>query len=393
MNASELALWRYSIIAPLLHAAPGVSLLELARQLAAEPKLGPNREPVAVSAETILRWLRRYRIGGLSGLEKTPRKDRGARRALREKAIGTLLALADEHPDWTVRMIHREAEQRLGHPLSLKATYRLLPGHRRRSLPLKEARRREIGVPQTLWLSDTMHGPQVLGPRRTKRKSYLIAVMDDASRAIMAARFTVSDDVAGLIPILRQAILARGCPSRLLCDNGPNYRSRVLRTACAHLGIQLVHASPYRPTSKARLERFFLTVRLGFEPTLPSNPSLEEINEAWARFLAAYHARPHAGLSALLGRPTPPLSYYLSQLPADTKHVSELSLDELLVVEETRRVGRDGTIKVAARTFEVDAALAGERVVARFNPADPTRVSVRPLAEPSAAFVPAFPLK
>lgn len=393
MNASELALWRYSVLAPLLHAAPNVPPTELARRLAAEPKLGPDGRPLALSAETILRWLRHYRIGGLPALEKAARKDRGTRRALGDGAIETLLALADEHPDWTVHMIHREAEKRLGRPISLKATYRLLVGHRRRARPIEAARRREVGVPQTLWLADTMHGPQVLGPRRVTRKSYLIAFMDDASRAIMAARFTTSDDVAGLIPILREAILARGCPSRLLCDNGPNYRSRVLRTACAHLGIHLVYASPYHPTSKARLERFFLTVRLGFEPTLPPHPPLEQLNEAWAKFLAAYHAKPHSGLSPLVGRPTPPLSYYLARLPADVKHVSELTLDELLVVEETRRVGRDSTIRVAARLFEVDAALAGERVVARFNPADPSRVSVRPLANASAPFLPAFPLK
>jgi len=42
MNASELALWRYSVIAPLLHAAANVPLVELARRLAAEPKLGPD---------------------------------------------------------------------------------------------------------------------------------------------------------------------------------------------------------------------------------------------------------------------------------------------------------------------------------------------------------------
>lgn len=328
MNASELALWRYSVIAPLLHAAPNVSLVELARRLAAEPKLGPDGQPQALSSETILRWLRRYRTAGFAGLEKSPRKDRGARRALGEDALAQLLALADEHPTWTVHMIHGVAERQLGRAISLKATYRLLAGHRRRARPLEAARRRDVGVPQTLWLADTMHGPHVLGPRRVTRKSYLIAFMDDASRAIMAARFTTSDDVAGLIPILREAILARGCPSRLLCDNGPNYRSRVLKTACAHLGIHLVYASPYRPTSKARLERFFLTVRLGLEPTIPAHATLEQVNEAWAKFLAAYHANPHSGLSQLVGRPTPPLSYYLAHLPADVKHVSELSLDE-----------------------------------------------------------------
>lgn len=393
MNTSELALWRYSVIAPLLHAAPGQSLLDLARELAAQPKLGTKGEPVALSTETILRWLRRYRVAGLPGLEKNLRKDRGERRALNQEALDLLLALADEHADWTVHLIRREAEQQLGRAISKKATYRLLKGHRRRGWPLKAAPRREVGIPQTLWLGDTMHGPVVTGPRRTRHKSYLIAIMDDASRAVMAGRFTLADDVSSLIPILREAILARGCPSRMLCDNGPNYRSRVLRTACAHLGIHLVYAAPYHPTSKARLERFFLNVRLRLQPMLKPHMSLEQVNEAWARFLAAYHATPHGPLTSLVGRPTTPLSYYLAHLPKDVKYVSELSLDELLVIEEVRRVARDATVRVAGRVFEVDAALSGERVVTRFNPSAPVRVLYRPLAKPSAPFVSAFAVR
>jgi transposase len=393
MNASELALFRYSVIAPLLHAAPEVSLVELARRLAAEPKLGLDGAPAALSSETILRWLRRYRAGGLAGLERAPRADRGARRALAPETLALLLTLAEQHPDWTVRAIHRDAEKQLGRPVSLKAVYRVLVGHRRRAHPPTPAPRREVGVPQTLWLADTMHGPFVYGARREKRKSYLIAFMDDASRAIMAARFAVSDDVAALIPILREALLARGCPSRLLCDNGANYRSRVLKTACAHLGIHLVYASPYHPTSKARLERFFLTVRLQFIPALPAFPPLEAMNALWAKYLAGYHATPHGGLSEIEGRPTTPLSYYLAHLPRDVTSVSELSLDDLLVVEETRRVANDATIRVGGRVFEVAPMLSGRHVVARFNPADVTIVRVRPLTDPKAVFVPAFPIK
>jgi transposase InsO family protein len=393
MNDSELALWRYSVIAPLLHVAGNGSLAANACVLAAETKLGLDGQPLTLSAVTILRWLRRYRASGLAGLENRPRKDRGMRRALDAESVELLASLSASQRDWTVRAIHREAEQRLKRRLSLKAAYRLLVGHRRRAHPPEAVRRRPVGVPQILWLADTMHGPSVYGARRQKRKSYLIAFLDDASRAIMAARFATADDVAALIPILREAILARGCPSRLLCDNGANYRSRVLRAACAHLGIHLVYATPYHPESKARLERFFLTVRLQFLPTLPAYPTLDVMNAAWARFVAVYHARPHGPLTELEGKPTSPLSYYLTHLPPDIKSVSELKLDELLVVEEPRRVQRDATLRVGGRVFEVDAALAGDRVVVRFNPADPSRVSYRPFAQPKAPFIRAFPLK
>jgi hypothetical protein len=159
MNPSDLALFRYSVIAPLLHVAPKTSLAELARGLAAEPKVRPDGRTIAISSESILRWLGRYRAAGLAGLEKSPRKDRGARRALGADVVDKLLSIADARPTWTVRMIHQEAEERLRRAISLKATYRLLPGHRRRSCPSDPARRREVLVPQTLWLADTMHGP------------------------------------------------------------------------------------------------------------------------------------------------------------------------------------------------------------------------------------------
>ncbi|MBI2320242.1 MAG: transposase family protein, partial [Betaproteobacteria bacterium] len=283
------------------------------------------------------------------------------------------------------------AQLDLGRVIPLKPVYRLLKGHRRVA-ETPEARRRPVGVPQVLWLADTMHWSHVYGPHRKKRKAYLIAILDDASRAIMAGQFALADDVAALIPVLRQALLARGCPSRLLVDNGPNYRSRVMRTACATLGVQLVYATPYRATAKARLERFFLTVRLQLPPMLPPFPTLEDLRAAWARLLAAYHAEPHRTLTELVGKPTSPLDYYLTHLPPDVRQVSEVSLDRLLQVEETRRVNPDGTIRVAAKFFEVRSPLTGH-VRVRFNPAHPVKVFYRPLKEPEASFEEAFPIE
>jgi transposase InsO family protein len=241
-----------------------------------------------------------------------------------------------------------------------------------------------------------MHGPEVYGPRRKKRKCFLIVVLDDASRAVMGAAFTLADNVQGLMPILREGLLARGLPHRLLVDNGPNYRSRVLRTACARLGIHLVHAAPYRATSKARLERFFLTVRLQMLPRLPEAPTLQQVQTEWARFVAEYHATPHSSLSEIVGRPTTPLTYYLSFLPGDVRYLEELHLADLFDVEVTRRVNADATIQLASRFWEVRAELVGGRVLVRYNPHElrtangPKRVLYRPLGDRAAAFEQAF---
>lgn len=403
MPSSERALWRFSLIAPLLHRAPGISLTEMARQLAAEVKHGIDGEPVLVSPETLLRWLRRYQEGGLDALENQARSDRGRSRALDEATVNRLLEIAAEQPAWTVKAIHGRLQRELGRPIPIKPCYRLLKG-RDRASPKEAFRKRPVGIPQVLWVADTMHGPQVYGPRRKKRKTYLIVVFDDASRVAMASAFKLADSVQALMPVLREAILARGLPHRLLVDNGSNYRSRVLRTACANLGIHLVHAAPYRATAKARLERFFGTVRLQMIPRLPERPSLEAVQTEWARWLAEYHERPHSSLTETVGRPTSPLTYYLTHLPGDIRYLGELALEDLFDIEATRRVNADATIQVASRFWEVRAELVGERVLVRYNPDNlrtgngPTRVLYRPLwtgngpKDRTADFEQAFPV-
>ncbi len=392
MDASDLALWRYSVIAPLLHQAGGAPLRDLARTVADDVLRGMNGDPATVSADTVLRWYRAYRLEGLAGLEDEPRRDRGRSRALDDAQQEALLALLEEHPGWSTQLLHREAERRLKRPLSIKAVYRFMKGRRPRPVPDAHPRR-EPGLPQTLWIADTMHGPTVVDERRHKRKTYLLAVMDDASRALMAARFAARDDISAFLPVLREAVLARGLPSRLLTDNGPNYRSRVLRTACATLGIHLVHAAPYSPTSKARLERFFRTVRMRFLPTLPAILTLEELGAAWARYLAEYHAEPHTALSDLEGKPTSPLSYYLTHLPPDVRYVEAVTLEDLVQVEESRRVNPDGTIRVGDRLWDVDAKLAGSRILVRFNPSFVTRVLYRPFGDSAVPWGTAFPVQ
>ena len=396
MNTTDTALWRYSVIAPLLHREPGESLLDAARREAAKLKTNSNGEPATVSLPTILRWYRAWQLDGIGALERQPRNDRSRVRAMSEKLVAVLLDSAEAHPEWTVRAMVRATERETGERVPEKAAYRLLAGHRKK-VNVEGFPKRPVGVPQTLWIGDTWHGPAVYGAQRKKHRTFLIAIMDDASRSIMAGRFGLRDDVAHLIAVVRDAVLARGIPQRLLVDNGANYRSRVIHTACATLGIHLIHATPYRPTAKARLERFFLTTKLKLVPLLSPFPTLEELNTQWARFLAEYHAEPHASLSELEGRPTAPLAYYLTHLPDGVRYIEDVALDELLVVEETRLVLSDGTFRVDSRLWEAGCEFAGERILVRFNPTiaqrsadrQPVKVMFHRLSDARAAFQPA----
>ncbi|MCP6429190.1 DDE-type integrase/transposase/recombinase, partial [Klebsiella pneumoniae] len=55
---------------------------------------------------------------------------------------------------------------------------------------------------------------------------------------------------------LRDAILTHGLPDAVYVDNGKQYRSNWLTKACAKLGIKLLHARPYHPEGKGKIERF-----------------------------------------------------------------------------------------------------------------------------------------
>ena len=110
---------------------------------------------------------------------------------------------------------------------------------------------REAGA---LWMTDCMHGPKVgSDPRdqRRRRKAYLLAIIDDATRVIPHAAFTFAESAEAFLPVFRQALLRRGVPQRLYCDNGAPYRSRHLAVICASLGIHLIHATAYQPQGKS----------------------------------------------------------------------------------------------------------------------------------------------
>jgi putative transposase len=266
-----VALFRYGLIADLARLDPGSKgLYALIEQKAAGEYTIPGSTRTRVAAETIRDWLKAYRRGGFEALLPKPRADRGQSRSLPAEVVDTLLAIKESNLALSVQLVIREARTREevpdDLPLPASTVHRLLARH---GLMDKtpgedtEADRRRFAFAQAgeLWMSDVMHGPSVLGGERTKRKTYLIAFIDDATRVVPYAAFTLAEHTAAFLPVFKQAILRRGLPARLYVDNGANYRSHHLALVCAKLGITLIHARPYRPQGKGKIERWFKTVR------------------------------------------------------------------------------------------------------------------------------------
>jgi len=379
-----IALFRYGVIAELLQLPPGGTGLyrQLADKAARDYSI-PGSTRTRIAAETIRDWLQAYRRGGFDALLPKPRADRGQARALPAAVVEALLTTKEDHPKLSVQLVIREARKSPHVPAELplppSTVHRLLARH---GLMAKtpedpgERDRRRFAFAQAgeLWMSDVMHGPSVAVDGRTRRKTYLIAFIDDATRLIPHAAFALSENTATFLPVLQQAILRRGLPQRLYVDNGANYRSQHLALVCAKLSIALIHARPYQPQGKGKIERFFRTLRAQILTRLSAEDtaSLTALNRRLAAWIEGeYHMSPHRGLD----RRTP-LEQWAQSAEGVRFPEPTVDLAELFLFEAKRKVQKDRTVSLNGVVYEVDAALVGETVTLRFDPSAPPQ---RPL--------------
>ncbi len=209
-----------------------------------------------------------------------------------------------------------------------------------------------------------MYGPALPAKDGRRRKTYLIAILDDATRVIPHAQFYFEQHLRSLKDCLKQSMLKRGVPRRFYFDNGQIFRSRLLLAVCARMGIQLIHTRPYQPQGRAKLERWFLTVRRGFLTRIDANRlSIDELNRllfAWIE--GEYHQRPHRGIDG-----ETPLDRWLRLSDGIRPLPREVDLDLLFMDEVTRRVAKDGTLTLDGRRFEAGPRLIGRKVKVRFD--------------------------
>ena len=211
-----------------------------------------------------------------------------------------------------------------------------------------------------IWYGDVMHGPRVpMGGRM--RKAYLVSLMDDASRLIAHSAFCPGETALDIEAVLKQAVLKRGLPVKLVLDNGPAYRAKTLQGICARLGIHLVYCRPYAPEGKGKLERWHRTFRDQFLSELDTSRlrDLGDLNaRLWAWLESLYHKTPHGGLA---GRT--PLARYQQDLPRiRTLGTLAARIDALFYHRVKRKVRKDGTVSYQGVSFEVPYALAGRFV-------------------------------
>jgi putative transposase len=379
-SPTELALFRYGIIAPLLSmTGPRGTQEREIRKITQRQHVHPTRGSITIGAGTVKEWLLHYRRGGLDGLEDSRRSDLGKSRRIDDAVAEVIADLAEARPELDGPGLLAEivaTSPDVKKP-SLSTLYRFLRVRRldQRMAPArKDHRAFAFDLAGDCWQGDVMYGPTLPTKDGGRRKTYLIAILDDATRLVVHAEFYFEQHLRSLKDCLKQAMLKRGVPRRFYFDNGQIFRSRLLLALCARLGIQLLHTRPYQPQGRAKLERWFLTVRRAFlrRVDLDRCGGLDGINRllfAWVE--GEYHQRPHRGLGG-----EKPLDRWLRLSDGIRPLPVDVDLDSLFRDQTTRRVAKDGTLTMSGRRFEAGPNFIGRKVTVRFDPFDLRAVQV-----------------
>jgi len=137
---------------------------------------------------------------------------------------------------------------------------------------------------------------------------YLVTVMDDFSRFILAWQLKTDMSANSLIDVTQQAVDMTGMTdvpvedrTFLLSDNGAGYLSRKFNEYLGLVGIKHIVASPYHPQTNGKIERYHRTIK-GKINLIPYDTPSELENEI-ASFVQYYNCyRYHEALKNVTPR-------------------------------------------------------------------------------------------
>ena len=383
-----IALHRWAVIAEA--AAGHLSPAErgaLVRAAAEKHHAHPDGDLRRYSRNTIDRWIRAWRTGGLAALAPSPRGDTGALRAHPE-LFAEAAALRLELPSRSAAQIARILHARHGIAVAERTIREQLRrrGLHREALAAEQTAfgRYEASRANERWITDVLVGPDVPWPTTPGSvRAKLFLVVDDHSRLLVDGRFFAHENARACQDLLRRAITRRGVPDVLYADNGAPFKNAWIQRTTALLGIRLVHSKPYAPEGRGKQERLNRYIRETFlaEAIHRGIESLDELNDlfvAWAEGVC--NTRVHAETKER------PIDRYERTGPH--RQASPTALAEAFRWSVTRRVTRTATVPLEGNTYAVDPALTGRRVELRYDPEDLTALDVFYEGTPAGVAIP-----
>lgn len=366
-----IALMRYGAIAPLVTGLDDryPSMQAYYEEVSARGLTRPDGRTHHFAPSTIERWYLDYKKHGFDSLIPAARADAGKSRKLDHDIQEQIRYLKSNYPRMSAAAIHRQLslDGAIAHgQVSESTVCRFLKqlALENRQSQNRDMRRYERPHINEVWCGDSCFGPKFTDADGKKHRLYLIALIDDASRFIVGINIFYQDNFVNLMAVMKAAVSKYGRPKVLNFDNGKSYRNRQMELLAARIGTTLNYCQPYTPTSKAKIERWFRTMKDQWMASLDMRDfhSLEEIRGCLFSYVQRYNQSPH---SSLHGKS--PQDRFFSE-PEQIRRLPGEELERSFLLEVERRVSADSVIVIDQVEYEVDCRFARQRVRLRYSP-------------------------
>ena len=221
---------------------------------------------------------------------------------------------------------------------------------------------------------------------------YIIALIDDASRFIVGIDVFFHDNFVNLMSVIKSAVAKYGRPQLFNFDNGKSYKNKQMELLAARIGSVIHYDQPYTPTQKAKIERWFRTMKDQWLASLDIRDfhSLDELRGNLFAYVQAYNQSPHSSLKGMS-----PQDRYFSE-PNLFHRLSDEEIEHDFLLEIERKVSADSVITIDQVEYEVDCRFAKQHIRLRYSAdlkdlfvveADGTLTPIRLLNKTDNAFV------
>ena len=367
----DIALMKYSAIAPVISGLPAQykSFSEYFREVSERGILHPDGTLRHYAVSTISKWYELYSKDGFDSLQPRGRSDEGKPRKLDNALQEQILYLKEHYPRMGAAAIYKQLQHNgsirhgeLSESTVLRFIHRLSTEKKRTDN--QDMRRYERPHINEVWCGDSSAGPYLKTPDGKKRRVYVIALIDDASRMVVGVDVFFNDTFVNLMSVLKSAVAKYGVPKVLNFDNGSAYKNRQMELLAARVGSTINYCRPYTPTAKAKIERWFRTMKDQWMASLDLKDfhSLDALHGSLSAFVRSYNLTPH---SSLKGKS--PQDRFFSE-PERIRRLDMQRIEESFLLELERRVSADSVIVIDGVEYEVDYRFSKQRITLRYSP-------------------------
>ena len=368
----KIALFRYGLISSLVNGTyEDTSLEEYYRKTASKTYTLFDKQ-IKVQPSTIKSWYINYKKMGYEGLKPKSRTDLNTSRKLTIDAQNKIIEYKKNYPHINGTLIYQKLiedgyikEDNVSKSTVLKFirdNYILFSDKTN-----VDRRAFEMQFSNDRWDADTSHGP-FLTINNKKIRTYLIALIDDASRLITNAKFYFEDNAINFQDTFKDALKKYGIPKKIFLDNGKTYKNEQLSIICASCGIQLIYTKPYSPQSKAKIERWFHTMKSTWMRGIDWDDvnDIDELNDMLLDFVTDYNNKIHSALKNNDDENISPKTRWFMDQDKIKKIDNDL-IDEYFLHTAYPKIRSDAIAYIKKKEYEVPAKYIGKKITVKYD--------------------------